>query len=115
ECNLYGTFYCSQVAINLMKQSNGGHIVNIASQAGRSYSAVTGAHYAASKAGIISLTRQMAGEFGPDSIYVNAVAPGRIDTRMIKDVPDIVNEKIKGEIPLRRFGTTQEVANTIMF
>lgn len=113
--NLNGAFFCSQVAARLMKENASGHIVNIASQAGRSYSPVTGAHYAVSKAGLISLTRQMAGELGPIGIYVNAVAPGRIDTPMIKDVPEEVNRQIVNNIPLRRLGTPEEVANTIQF
>ncbi|SFP99526.1 3-oxoacyl-[acyl-carrier protein] reductase [Psychrobacillus psychrotolerans] len=113
--NLHGAFYCSQIAARLMKENNSGHIVNIASQAGRSYSAITGAHYAVSKAGLISLTRQMAGELGPSGIYVNAVAPGRIETPMIKDVPKEVNQQIVNNIPLRRLGTPEEVANTVEF
>jgi 3-oxoacyl-[acyl-carrier protein] reductase len=113
--NLHGAFYASQAAVRLMKKNQSGHIVNIASQAGRSYSAVTGAHYAVSKAGLISLTRQMAGELGPSGIYVNAVAPGRIDTPMIKDVAEEVNRQIINNIPLRRLGTPEEVANTILF
>lgn len=113
--NLHGAFYVSQAAVKLMKKSQSGHIVNISSQAGRSYSSVTGAHYAVSKAGLISLTRQMAGELGPSGIYVNAVAPGRIDTPMIQDVAEELNQQIISNIPLRRLGTPEEVANTILF
>lgn len=113
--NLNGSFYCSQAAARLMLENGSGHIVNISSQAGRSYSAITGAHYAVSKAGLISLTRQMAGELGPSGIYVNAVAPGRIDTPMVKDVPEEVNRQVINNIPLRRLGTPEEVANTILF
>lgn len=115
ECNLFGAFYCSQTAVKLMKRNHSGHIVNISSQAGRSYSAITGAHYAVSKSGLISLTRQMAGELGPRGIYVNAVAPGRIDTPMTRDVPEEVNNKVKESIPLRRLGKPEEVAETIKF
>nr|WP_309099115.1 SDR family NAD(P)-dependent oxidoreductase [Fredinandcohnia onubensis] len=113
--NLNGSFYCSQAAARLMLKNRSGHIVNISSQAGRSYSPITGAHYAVSKAGLISLTRQMAGELGPSGIYVNAVAPGRIDTPMVKDVPEEVNKQVISNIPLRRLGTPGEVANTILF
>lgn len=115
ECNLFGAFYCSQVAARLMKKVGLGHIVNISSQAARSYSAVVGAHYAVSKSGLISLTRQMAGELGPAGIYVNAVAPGRIDTPMTRDVAPEVNKKISESIPLRRMGDPEEVAETILF
>ncbi|MED1950946.1 SDR family NAD(P)-dependent oxidoreductase [Brevibacillus centrosporus] len=115
DINLNGTFYCSQVAVKLMKKHKKGHIVNIASSAGRTYSPITGAHYAASKAAMISLTRQLAGEVGPDGIYVNAVAPGRIDTPMIWDVASEVNENAANNTPLRRLGTPDEVAKAIGF
>lgn len=115
DVNLNGAFFCSQIAIKLMKSQGSGHIVNISSQAGRSYSAITGAHYAVSKAGLISLTRQMAGELGTHGIYVNAVAPGRIATPMIRDVPEEVNQKIIKDIPLQRIGTPEEVAKVILF
>jgi 3-oxoacyl-[acyl-carrier protein] reductase len=115
DINLNGSFYCSQIAIKLMKNKGRGHIVNIASAAGRTYSAITGAHYAASKAALISLTRQMAGEVGPSGIYVNAVAPGRIDTPMIWDVSAEVNQLAMNNTPLRRLGTSDEVAKTILF
>ncbi|MED1824897.1 SDR family NAD(P)-dependent oxidoreductase [Brevibacillus agri] len=115
DINLNGSFYCSQIAIRLMKKQRRGHIVNIASSAGRTYSAITGAHYAASKAALIALTRQTAGEVGPEGIYVNAVAPGRIDTPMIWDVPVEVNHQAVENTPLRRLGTPDEVASVILF
>jgi len=115
DINLNGSYYCSREAIKMMKENNKGNIVNISSQAGRTYSAVTAAHYAVSKAGLIALTRQMAGELGSFGINVNAIAPGRIDTKMIWDVPKDMNEEIVKNIPLRRLGTPEEVANTILF
>lgn len=115
DINLNGSFYCSQVAVKLMKKNKKGHIVNVASSAGRTYSPITGAHYAASKAALISLTRQLAGEVGPDGIYVNAVAPGRIDTPMIWDVDPEVNLNAIYNTPLKRLGTPEEVAKTIGF
>lgn len=115
EINLNGAFYCSQVAARMMKKGQKGQIVNLSSQAARSYSPITAAHYAVSKAGLLALTRQMAGELGPFGIRVNAVAPGRIDTPMIHDVPDEVNRRIAEQIPLRRLGTAEEVANVIWF
>jgi 3-oxoacyl-[acyl-carrier protein] reductase len=115
DINLNGSFYCSQIAVKLMKKQGKGHIVNISSSAGRTYSGITGAHYAASKAALISLTRQLAGEVGPDGIYVNAVAPGRIDTPMIWDVSVEVNQQAVNNTPLRRLGTPEEVAKAILF
>ncbi|WP_084783160.1 SDR family NAD(P)-dependent oxidoreductase [Bacillus dakarensis] len=113
--NLNGAFYCSQVAARMMKEAGKGHIVNIASQAGRTFSSITAAHYSVSKAGIIALTRQLAGELGEHGIYANAVAPGRIDTPMIRDVAKEVNERVIAKTPLGRLGTPEEVAKTILF
>jgi 3-oxoacyl-[acyl-carrier protein] reductase len=113
--NLNGTFYCSQIAARLMKPAGKGHIVNIASLAGRTYSSITAAHYAVSKAGILALTRQLAGELGPYGIYTNAIAPGRIDTPMIWDVAKEVNDHVISKTPLGRLGTADEVAKAILF
>lgn len=115
DVNLNGAFYCSQAAVRMMKKRGSGRIVNLSSQAGRSYSAITGVHYAVSKAGLLALTRQMAGELGPYGIRVNAVAPGRIDTPMIRNVPEEVNRRIAEQIPLRRLGAPEEVASVIGF
>ena len=94
----------------LLKRS--GNIVNISSLAGQTGNAGQ-ANYAASKAGLIAMTKTLAKELGPRGIRVNGVAPGLIETEMIKDVPYL--EEIKKQIPLGRFGSADEVAGVVSF
>ena len=88
-----------------------GSIVNVTSIAGSREHPVAGTAYATSKAALNSLTREMAGDFGPHGIRVNAIAPGEIDTAILSPGTD----KIVETIPLRRLGSTDEVADTIYF
>ncbi|WP_299495061.1 SDR family oxidoreductase [uncultured Shewanella sp.] len=88
-----------------------GAIVNVTSIAGSRVHPFAGAAYASSKAALASLTREMAADFGPHGIRVNAIAPGEIDTSILSPG----TEKLLGSIPLRRLGTTEEVAKTIYF
>jgi 3-oxoacyl-[acyl-carrier protein] reductase len=74
-----------------------------------------GAHYAVSKAGIISLTKSLAREVGPYGITVNAIAPGRIATPMIAAASEEENEAMRRQTPLRRLGTPADVAQTVVF
>lgn len=113
--NLTGTFLMCRAALPHMRAAGWGRIVNLSSQAGRSRSAVTGAHYAASKAGVIGFSRILADEVGGDGITVNCVAPGRIATAMAAAVPDAVNREIAARIPLARLGTASEVADAVGF
>jgi 3-oxoacyl-[acyl-carrier protein] reductase len=110
--NLTGTFNCIQQAQPILRE--GGRIVSLASVA-----AVTGffgqANYAPSKAGIIALTKVAARELARQKITVNAVAPGFIDTEMIRDIPADLIAQLKTQIPLARFGATQDVVNAILF
>ncbi|MEI6209274.1 MAG: SDR family NAD(P)-dependent oxidoreductase [Desulfuromonadales bacterium] len=76
--NLKSVFLCSQAVIPAMKQQRSGKIVNISSQAGRALTILAGPHYAAAKAGVIALTKQLANELAKDGINVNAIAPGII-------------------------------------
>ena len=114
--NLKGTFLCSKAVIGPMKSRRYGRIVNISSAAaklGRTISnEKTKAHYCASKAGVISLTKSLARELAPWSITVNAIAPGAIETE-ITEAYDV--EKACQEIPLKRFGNPQEVARAVRF
>lgn len=113
--NLHGCFYCAQACAKHMIKYRYGKIVNMSSSAGKTYSAIPGAHYLASKAGVIGLTRALAGELAPYGINVNAVAPGRIETEMIHDVPPEVNEEIIRQIPVGRCGTPQDVTEAVLF
>ena len=118
--NLKGTYLCTKaVAKHMMRQqcSHGrgsGRIVNIASIIGIIGNAGQ-ANYAASKAGIIGLTKSTAKELAARNINVNAVAPGFISTAMTDVLSDEVKKKMLDMIPLKRFGTPQDVANVVLF
>ncbi|HSJ52638.1 MAG TPA: SDR family NAD(P)-dependent oxidoreductase [Anaerolineae bacterium] len=113
--NLKGTFLCCQAVIPAMKRQGSGCIVSIASSAGKSGGTLAGAHYSASKAGVICLTKQLARELGPHGITANAVAPGRIDTPMIHLASDEENEGFRLRTPLGRLGTPEDVAGAVVF
>ncbi|MBO6754856.1 MAG: SDR family oxidoreductase [Roseibium sp.] len=92
-------------------KSAGGSIVNVTSIAGMRVHPFAGTAYATSKAALASLTREMAADFGPHGIRVNAIAPGEIDTSILSPG----TEKMIDDIPLRRLGRPEEVADTIHF
>lgn len=112
--NLKGTFYCTKIAAKTMMKQRYGRIINIASVVG-----VTGnagqANYAASKAGIIGLTKTAAKELAPRNITVNAVAPGFIETDMTAVLSDKAKEAMLGQVPLGRAGKPEDVAAAILF
>ncbi|MCR5088153.1 MAG: 3-oxoacyl-ACP reductase FabG [Oscillospiraceae bacterium] len=111
--NLGGCFHCSQAVIGPMLKAHFGCIVNISSIWG-SHGASCESAYSASKHAIIGLTRSMAAEFAPSGIRVNCVAPGVIDTDMIQVLGEETLEQLKQEMPLRRFGTPEEVAESVL-
>jgi 3-oxoacyl-[acyl-carrier protein] reductase len=113
--NIRGVFLCCHFAVPRMIERGGGAIVSLSSQAAKAGSVITGCHYAISKAGVVGLTKILAREVAQYKIRVNAVAPGRIDTPMIWDVPVEVNEQIRKSIPLGRLGKAEEVADPILF
>lgn len=112
--NLKGTFLCSQAAAKVMMKKRSGRIVNIASVSGILGTAGQ-ANYASSKAGVIALTKALARELGPRNITVNAVAPGFIITEMTEKLPEKVKEDYLAQIPLKRGGTPEDVANVVAF
>lgn len=113
--NIRAAFLCSRLVVPKMIERKGGAIVNVSSLAAKVGSAVTGCHYVISKAGVVGLTKILAREVAEFGIRVNAVAPGRIDTPMIWDVPREVNEQYVKTIPLKRLGKAEDVADGILF
>jgi 3-oxoacyl-[acyl-carrier protein] reductase len=113
--NIRGAFLCCHSAVPKMIERGGGAIVNVSSLAAKVGSAITGCHYVISKAGVVGLTKILAREVAEFGIRVNGVAPGRIDTPMIWDVPQEVNEQYLKTIPLKRLGKPEDVADGILF
>jgi 3-oxoacyl-[acyl-carrier protein] reductase len=106
--NLKATFLCAQAVQPIMREQNDGRIVNTASIA--ALGNVGQANYAASKAGIIGLTKTLALEWARYGIRVNCLAPGGTETRMTAGIPAEVREKLTGAIPLKRFARPNEIA-----
>jgi 3-oxoacyl-[acyl-carrier protein] reductase len=112
--NLKGTFLCSKIVGKSMLSKRFGKIVNVASIIGQ-IGNVGQANYSASKGGMISLTKTCAREFGRFGVNVNAVAPGYIMTPMTERLPEKVKNDMEARVPLRRFGTSEEVSDLIVF
>ncbi|WP_406656891.1 3-oxoacyl-ACP reductase family protein [Methanolobus sp. ZRKC2] len=112
--NLKGMFLCTRHAANMMRKQGHGRIINLSSTAGIDGDAGL-AVYSASKAAVLGFTRSVAKEMGMYGITVNAVAPGLIETDLIKDVKTEVREKMLSNIALGRIGTPEDVAKVILF
>lgn len=113
DVNLKGVFNCTKHATRAMMKT-GGSIINMTSVVG-----ITGnvgqSNYAASKAGVIGFTKSVAREFAGKKIRVNAIAPGFIVTDMTDVLSDQIKENVIGNIPMKRFGTSEEVAQAALF
>ena len=112
--NLSGAFNLVRAAIVSFMKQKSGIVINITSTSG-----VTGnprqTNYSASKAGLIGLTKSLAKEVGQYGVRVNAIAPGFIDTDMVKNLKDDYKESLLKKIPLKRFGESKEVAKAVSF
>jgi 3-oxoacyl-[acyl-carrier protein] reductase len=114
QTNLTGSFLCCQQVLPGMMRERWGRIVNISSVVGESGNAGQ-VNYAASKAGLIGLTKSLAQEMASRNITVNAVTPGFIDTDMTAVLSQEVKEGILARIPLKRLGTPGDVASAVRF
>lgn len=113
EVNLKGTFNCTKEASRAMMKA-GGSIINMTSVVGLSGNAGQ-SNYAASKAGVIGFTKSVAKEFAGKKLRVNAIAPGFIETDMTHVLADRVKEDVMRNIPMKRFGMSDEVAKVALF
>ena len=114
QTNLSSCFNCCRCVIEKMREGNFGRIINIGSvngQAGQ-YGQV---NYASAKSGIHGFTKALALEGAAKNVTVNAIAPGYVDTEMVRAVPEKVLEKIIATIPVGRLGTVEDISRTVMF
>ena len=116
EVNMTAPFLLTKAVLSTMKGQHYGRIINISSTAGRMVSTLGGAHYTASKTGLLGFTRAAAKELGRFGITVNAVCPGMIDTELTRETatPERLNQLARG-YPVPRLGTAREVADLICF
>ena len=114
DTNLKGTFYCMKQVYRIMLKQRYGRIINMSSVTGVIGNAGQ-VNYAASKAGVIGMTKSLARELGSRGITVNAVAPGFIETEMTDVLSDKVKEEIANQIPLKRMGAVKDVAEAVAF
>jgi 3-oxoacyl-[acyl-carrier protein] reductase len=112
--HLRGTFLCCRAALPAMLEAGDGAIVNIASQLGQ-IGGVDLVHYSAAKAGIIGLTKALAREVSARGVRVNAVAPGPIETELVRALSAEWRAAKKAQLPLGRFGAPEDVAETVAF
>ncbi|MBU1045429.1 MAG: 3-oxoacyl-[acyl-carrier-protein] reductase [Candidatus Omnitrophica bacterium] len=112
--NLKGAFNCTKAVVKPMMKQRSGAIVNMASIIGLMGNAGQ-VNYAASKAGLIGLTKSVAKEVASRNIRVNAIAPGFIETKMTQILSDDVKQAMLNQIPLGKFGSPQDVANLVVF
>lgn len=114
DVNLKGVFNCAQAVIPVMLDQGKGKILNASSIVGV-YGNFGQTNYAATKAGVIGMTKSWAKELGPKGIRVNAVAPGFIETGMVEKVPEKVIQKMVEKVPLGQLGKPTDIANAYLY
>ncbi|MCX7045245.1 MAG: 3-oxoacyl-ACP reductase FabG [Candidatus Sumerlaeota bacterium] len=114
DVNLTGAFNMCKFAVQTMSGQRYGRIVNIISPSGK-HGFAGQANYAASKAGLEALTRSISKEIARRNVTVNCVSPGFIGTDLIKDLPEDLVKQYKDSVPMKRFGTIEEVAHCVLF
>lgn len=115
DVNLTSAFLGIRTIGPLLVEHRKGRIVNIGSMAGRTLAALAGTPYAVSKAGMLGLTRSFAGELGPSGVTVNAIAPGRIASPMLKGGAGSMGVDVLERIPMRRYGNPEDIAAAVRF
>lgn len=114
DINLRGVFHVAQAVVDTMVEQGSGVILNASSVVGL-YGNYGQTNYAAAKFGVIGFTKTWGRELGPKGIRVNAVAPGFIDTPILSTIPDEVLTRMREQVPLRRLGKPEEIANIYAF
>lgn len=113
--NLWGVFIGSRIAARHMRGRGQGRILNLSSLAAQQPSAVTGAHYAASKAGVFALTRLFAQELAPHGVTVNAISPAAVEGPSLDELNDVSRSRFLSSLPVGRFGLESEVAAAAVY
>lgn len=113
--NLRSVFFCAQETLKYMCERKHGKIINIASASGKTGGVAVGAHYSASKAAVICLTKSLALYAAPFNVNVNCVCPGPIATSMTEEWGETINASFAEMIPFKRYGTPKEVAEAVAF
>ena len=114
DINLTSTFLLSKNVIKKMLKSKKGKIINITSIVGHTGN-IGQSNYTASKAGVVAMSKSLALEYGKKNINVNCISPGFISTEMTDKINDDYKEILKSKIPMNRFGTPNDIANTVIF
>jgi 3-oxoacyl-[acyl-carrier protein] reductase len=114
DVNLRGVFLATQAVLPTMLEQQSGVVLNASSVVGL-YGNFGQTNYAASKFGVIGFTKTWARELGPKGIRVNAVAPGFVETPILATIPDKVLQQMREQVPLRRLGRPEEIANVYAF
>lgn len=114
DVNLKGTYLCTRAVVDIMREQESGAIINLSSLAGV-YGNFGQTNYAATKAGVVGFTKTWAKELGRKGIRTNCIAPGLIESEMMRKLPENVLKAMEKMIPLQRLGNPEEIANVAAF